>query len=376
MLEPGHEADAAPYDVVLELVGAPSLAAVLPHLATGARVVVIGVGGGAQMDLNLFSLMGTRARVGGSTLRGRSRSEKADVAAAMAAHVVPALAAGRIRGPGLRDLPPVRGAGGLRPLRRGRQAGQGRARPRFRLRRRMIQAVLFDGDQTLWDFERVMRDALIAVADELRAARPGPFADGLTWQDLQDDRTFVAGAMPDVWSLAELRVHGFARTLARRRAVEGGDEREDEALAADLGASYFVHRDRDPALFPDTRPGLDALRAATASACSPTGAACPRRSGSPGTSSRWSSHRTTAWPSRTRGSSRWWNGSWASGRPRACWWATTPSTTSPGRTVRAGAAVWLDRDGTVPFPDDGPRPDAVIASLLDLPGLLPRLGGD
>ena len=105
VLEPGHEGDGGPYDVVLELVGAPSVEAVLPHLATGARVVVIGVGGGAQVDLNLFSLMGTRARIGGSTLRGRSRSEKADVAAAMAAHVVPALAAGRIRGPVCETFP-------------------------------------------------------------------------------------------------------------------------------------------------------------------------------------------------------------------------------------------------------------------------------
>ena len=32
-------------------------------------------------------------------------------------------------------------------------------------------------------------------------------------------------------------------------------------LARELGASYFIHRDRDPALFPDTIPGLDALRA-------------------------------------------------------------------------------------------------------------------
>ena len=105
VLEPGHEGDGGPYDVVLELVGAPSVEAVLPHLATGARVVVIGVGGGAQVDLNLFSLMGTRARIGGSTLRGRSRSEKADVAAAMAAHVVPALAAGRIRVPVCETFP-------------------------------------------------------------------------------------------------------------------------------------------------------------------------------------------------------------------------------------------------------------------------------
>ncbi len=68
----------------------------------------------------------------------------------------------------------------------------------------MIEAVLFDGDQTLWDFERVMRDALMATAAELRAARPGAFADALRWQDLQVDRTFVADAMPDVWSLSEL----------------------------------------------------------------------------------------------------------------------------------------------------------------------------
>ena len=95
----------------------------------------------------------------------------------------------------------------------------------------------------------------------MRAARPGPFADALRWQDLQVDRAFVVDAMPDVWSLAELRVHGFARTLARRRVAEGGDEGADRALAAELAASYFVHRDRDPALFPDTLPGLDALRA-------------------------------------------------------------------------------------------------------------------
>jgi len=99
VVEPGREGDHGPYDVVLELVGAPSLTGVLPHLATGARVVVIGVGGGAQMELSLYSLMAARARIGGSTLRTRSRREKANVAAAVAAHVVPGLAAGRIRVP-------------------------------------------------------------------------------------------------------------------------------------------------------------------------------------------------------------------------------------------------------------------------------------
>jgi hypothetical protein len=33
-----------------------------------------------------------------------------------------------------------------------------------------IAAVLFDGDQTLWDFERVLREALIAVPSELQGA--------------------------------------------------------------------------------------------------------------------------------------------------------------------------------------------------------------
>jgi NADPH:quinone reductase len=96
VIAPGEEAQHGPYDVVLELVGAPSLTAALPALATGGRVVVIGVGGGAQFDLNLFMLMGRRARIGGSTLRARSRREKANVAEGVRAHVIPLLATGRI----------------------------------------------------------------------------------------------------------------------------------------------------------------------------------------------------------------------------------------------------------------------------------------
>jgi NADPH:quinone reductase-like Zn-dependent oxidoreductase len=99
VIEPGLEAEHGPYDVVLELVGAPSLASTFPALATGARVVVIGVGGGAQLDLDLFTLMRTRTRIGGSTLRPRSRREKANVAAAVAAQVVPLVASQRVRVP-------------------------------------------------------------------------------------------------------------------------------------------------------------------------------------------------------------------------------------------------------------------------------------
>jgi NADPH:quinone reductase-like Zn-dependent oxidoreductase len=99
VIDPDQVGDHGPYDVVLELVGAASLPGVLPHLATGARVVVIGVGSGATIEVNLLALMQSRTRIGGSTLRARSRREKANVAASVAAHVLPLLASGRIAVP-------------------------------------------------------------------------------------------------------------------------------------------------------------------------------------------------------------------------------------------------------------------------------------
>jgi NADPH:quinone reductase-like Zn-dependent oxidoreductase len=99
VIDPAEVAEHGPYDVVLELVGAASLPDVLPLLAPEARVVVIGVGSGAQIELNLLQLMGARARIGGATLRGRTRREKANVAAGVAAHVLPLLASGRIAVP-------------------------------------------------------------------------------------------------------------------------------------------------------------------------------------------------------------------------------------------------------------------------------------
>jgi NADPH:quinone reductase len=66
-----------PFDVVLELVGAPNLGANISALATGGRMVVIGVGAGAKAEINLVALMGKRATLCGSTLRARPLEEKA-----------------------------------------------------------------------------------------------------------------------------------------------------------------------------------------------------------------------------------------------------------------------------------------------------------
>lgn len=99
VVRPDEQADAGPYDVVLELVGAPSLAALTRSLAVGARVVVIGVGAGSRLDLDLLHLMAARATVRGSTLRARPLADRivaSRAAAGLAAHLV---AAGRLRVP-------------------------------------------------------------------------------------------------------------------------------------------------------------------------------------------------------------------------------------------------------------------------------------
>jgi NADPH:quinone reductase-like Zn-dependent oxidoreductase len=99
VVEPGRATAHGPFDVVLELVGAPNFAANLDALATGGRLMIIGVGAGAIVELDLRQLMGRRARLLGSTLRPRPLEEKADAARRVEHQVLPLLADGRLRVP-------------------------------------------------------------------------------------------------------------------------------------------------------------------------------------------------------------------------------------------------------------------------------------
>ncbi len=99
VVDPGDFTDAGPFDVVLELIGAPNLEGNLQALAIGGRMTVIGVGGGAKAELNLLAVMGKRLRVMGSTLRARPLEEKAATARAVERHVLPLVAAGAVRVP-------------------------------------------------------------------------------------------------------------------------------------------------------------------------------------------------------------------------------------------------------------------------------------
>lgn len=103
---PDEVAAHGPYDVVLELVGAASLSGgVLGSLATDARVVVIGVGGGATIELSLLGLMASRAAIMGSTLRARSRPEKSEVAERARRELLPLLERGELHVPLLASYP-------------------------------------------------------------------------------------------------------------------------------------------------------------------------------------------------------------------------------------------------------------------------------
>lgn len=99
VLAPDAFADQGPFDVVLELIGAPNVPDSLNALATGGRIVVIGVGGGFKAELNLLALMGKRASIMASTLRARPLEEKALTARRMERSVLPLLARGDVRVP-------------------------------------------------------------------------------------------------------------------------------------------------------------------------------------------------------------------------------------------------------------------------------------
>jgi NADPH2:quinone reductase len=94
VVAPEDFVDHGPFDVVLELIGAPNLPADLDTLATGGRVAVIGVGAGAVAEVNLLTLMGKRGRILASTLRARPLEGKADAARRLEAHVLPLFARG------------------------------------------------------------------------------------------------------------------------------------------------------------------------------------------------------------------------------------------------------------------------------------------
>ncbi len=89
-------AELDPVDVLLDNMGAAYLARNVQALATGGRLVVIGLQGGLKGELDLGALLGKRASVHATSLRARPAQEKAAIVAGVLADVWPAVEQGDV----------------------------------------------------------------------------------------------------------------------------------------------------------------------------------------------------------------------------------------------------------------------------------------
>lgn len=140
-------------------------------------------------------------------------------------------------------------------------------------RTRRITAISFDGDATLWDFEKLMRHSLSFALEELCRRVPGTIAVNLTVDRMIEIRNTVAGELKGkTVNVEEIRLQAFKRTVA-------SVGRTDDELAADLNAIYLKHRFEDIELYPDVIPALDALHTDFSIGLLSNGNSCPEQCG-------------------------------------------------------------------------------------------------
>nr|WP_213085837.1 MULTISPECIES: NAD(P)H-quinone oxidoreductase [Pseudomonas] len=89
--------DFAPFDVILDPVGANYAALNLKLLARDGRWVIIGLMGGRKAELDLAQVLAKRVQVTGSTLRNRDDQFKADLLSDLGQQVWPLFAEGRLK---------------------------------------------------------------------------------------------------------------------------------------------------------------------------------------------------------------------------------------------------------------------------------------
>lgn len=115
-----------------------------------------------------------------------------------------------------------------------------------------IKAVSFDGDGTLWDFDKVMRHSLRKVLEELERLDPAT-AGLLTIDGMIETRNRVATDLKGSdTNLETIRLEAFRQTLMEI-------DRPNEDLARHLNQVYLRHRFEDVELYEDVLPVLDEL---------------------------------------------------------------------------------------------------------------------
>ncbi|MDG4668304.1 NAD(P)H-quinone oxidoreductase [Mycobacterium sp. 236(2023)] len=92
--------DAGAADVILDIMGAAYLDRNVDSLASGGRLVIIGMQGGVKGDLNIGKLLAKRGSVTATALRSRpvtGRGSKSEIVSAVAAELWPMVADGLVR---------------------------------------------------------------------------------------------------------------------------------------------------------------------------------------------------------------------------------------------------------------------------------------
>lgn len=225
-----------------------------------------------------------------------------------------------------------------------------------------IKTVSFDGDGTLWDFEKVMRGGLQKVLDEFRRALDDPRALEVGVDDLIRLRDEIAAAIPGPEQNHEkIRRASFAALLGRFGV-------SDERLADRLGEIYFSHRFGVIELYDDTLVTLAALAGRVRVGLISNGNNYPARFGLADTFDfvLFSEECGFAKPD-----------------PRIYREALRRGGCTPGEAIHVGDslindvqgaqaagiyAVWLNRRGIAN--DTTIQPDATISSLHELPNLI------
>ncbi len=115
-----------------------------------------------------------------------------------------------------------------------------------------MAVIFFDGDQTLWDFQALMRRTLAATIKELR--RQAPTLEGdLSVEEFVADREAVAEQLRGkVTNLESVRLAAFTRSL-RRLGIQ------DAGLAQHLNDFYLQRRFAGVDLYDDVLPVLGIL---------------------------------------------------------------------------------------------------------------------
>ena len=136
----------------------------------------------------------------------------------------------------------------------------------------LFRSISFDGDQTLWDFQKVMRHSLGYVMLELEKTDPVA-ASRLDINKMIEIRDRVTRELSGKFThLETLRLEAFKQTL---RDVG----RPDDTLATRLNEVYLKHRFEDIELYDDVLPTLQTLKKKYALGLLSNGNSYPERCG-------------------------------------------------------------------------------------------------